>query len=72
MKCQEEREVSRMKDLTSQLSEHFGDYVVIARVKDGLIWSFSDRTFAIGAASRFHGHLTMDDQATYNPDHDLG
>lgn len=58
----------RIADIAAKLSEHFTDYVVIARVKDGLVWRFSDRTFAIGSVERLKDRLTIDDRLIIEKD----
>lgn len=47
---------------SAYISEFFTDYVVIGRVKDGLVWRYSDRTFAQGAIKRLADRLDTDDR----------
>ncbi len=56
-----ESDSKRIRDVSAHMSEFFDDYVVIGRIRDGLVWRFSDRTFALGAAGRLADRLTMDD-----------
>lgn len=51
-----------LQKITAQAGEQFSDYVLIGRTPDGLVWSFSDRTFALGATMRIQGALHVDDQ----------
>lgn len=46
-----------IRELGSQVGEHFPDYLLIARVKDGMIWRFSDPTYAYGAAMMFSSRV---------------
>lgn len=68
------RESARVADIAAKMSEHFTDYVIIGRVKDGLVWRYSDRSFAMGAAARLQHRLNLDDhiaaQETDGHDHD--
>lgn len=59
-----------IRDVSAHVSEHFLDYVVIGRVKDGLVWRFSDRTFAMGASSRLRERLDQDDRIATDELHD--
>ncbi len=58
----------RLRDISAKLSEHFTDYVVVARIKDGLVWRFSDRTFAMGAADRIKDQLIIADRMINHED----
>lgn len=58
----QDRETNVMKNIASQLEEHFIDYVVIGRIKDGLVWRYSDRTFAMGSTTRLQDRLATDDR----------
>lgn len=55
------------KDTVARLSEHFGDYLVIVRQPDGLLWRMSDRTFASGASQRLMVRLASEDQLAMRP-----
>lgn len=55
------------KDTVANLAEHFGDYVVIVRQPEGLIWKMSDRTFACGAVQRLSIRLATEDQMATRP-----
>ena len=62
-----------MGNLASHVAEFFPDYVVIGRVRDGLVWRFSDRTFAMGAIKRLAERLANDDRlALEEMGHDPG
>ena len=58
----EDPQVMKIKNISAKLSEHFSDYVVVGRVKDGLVWRYSDRSFAIGALARLEQRIRMEDQ----------
>jgi len=45
----EKREAERILNLSSELGEHFKDYLIVVRVKDGLMFRMSDRSWALGA-----------------------
>lgn len=57
-----EADSETMGNLASHVAEFFPDYVVIGRVRDGLVWRFSDRTFAMGAIKRLAERLDSDDR----------
>lgn len=50
-----------MRDVAAGVAEHFEDYVVIGRIKDGIVWRMSDRTFALGACQRAIDKIKQDD-----------
>ena len=47
-----EEQEKKLRDIGSQLSEFFPDYLIIVRAKDGMNWLCSDQNWAFGAASR--------------------
>jgi len=57
-----------MRDVSANVAEYFTDYIVIGRVKDGLVWRMSDRTFATGACSRVIEHIKNDDSYSQSDD----
>lgn len=61
-KIKADTDTMRIADVSSNVAEHFNDYVVIGRIKDGLVWRYSDRTFALGATARLNDRLAMDDR----------
>jgi len=61
MKEKIDRETIRLGNLASLVAEHFSDYVIVARIKDGLLWRYSDRTFAIGCIDRLKENLLIDE-----------
>lgn len=57
-----------MRDVAANVAEHFTDYIVIGRVKDGLVWRQSDRTFTVGACTRVIEHIKNDDSYSQSDD----
>lgn len=53
---------NKMRDMAAKVGEHFSDYLIIVRVKDGLNWRMSDRTFALGALNRLSVRLSEEDR----------
>lgn len=58
---EEDRKVKIMRDVAAKFSEEFIDYVVIGRVSEGLVWRYSDRSFALGAMHRLGTRLGTED-----------
>lgn len=55
MEEQEDADVSRLRKIAAQVGEHFGDFLIVARCRDGMIWKHSDPTWGVGAAERYTG-----------------
>lgn len=52
------------EDACAKIGEHCGEYLVIGRFSNGLIWKESCQSFAMGAAKRY---LTvMDEKERHN------
>ena len=51
----------RMLDIASELGEQFSDYVVIGRIRGGVVWGCSDRSFAIGAMARIIEQIRIEE-----------
>ena len=52
------------KDACAKIEEHCGEYLVIGKFNDGLIWKESNSTFAVGAALRYLAY--MDEKERHN------
>lgn len=57
-----DKAMSKMRDAAAVLGEHFSDFILVVRVKDGLNWRMSDRTFALGACKRLMKRLDTEDE----------
>lgn len=42
--------------------EHFADYVILVRTRDGLCWRYNDRTWAKAACERLVNRIDSDDR----------
>ena len=62
----------RIADIAAKAGEHFADYIIVVRVKDGLLWRKSDDTFAIGALDRVAGFLRRNDAHEHDDVHGEG
>lgn len=58
------KDYEKMRDIAAELSEHFTDYMIVVRVKNGLEWRYSDRTFALGICQRLANTLIAEDCQT--------
>lgn len=58
-----EREVARFDDLAARVGEHFSDFVIIVRRKDGNVsWRASDPMWADGACRQYSGYVQTGNQ----------
>lgn len=48
-------DIQRLKDLAAMIGVHFKDFLLVVRTQDGMAWKYSDPTWGIGAAIRYHG-----------------
>ena len=66
-----DKQYERIRDLAAQVGEHFSDFILVVRIKDGLNWRMSDRTFAIGACKRLMTRLQTEDELVIQDKEDL-
>jgi hypothetical protein len=53
-----DKDIARFDQVSALVGEHFRDYVLMARdEKNRLIWKSSDKTWAVGAMSRYMNSL---------------
>ena len=47
-------EMDRFEDFGARCSEHFREFLLLVKTKDGrMFWKSSDKTWAMGAATRY-------------------
>lgn len=46
-------DTNKLEDMASKAGEHFGDYILIVRTPNGIMWKTNDRTWGTGACIRY-------------------
>lgn len=57
----EDRDLEKLRDISSRVSEFFPDHLLVVRTEDSFCWKFSDATWAVGAADRFAASIKDED-----------
>lgn len=56
------RDFVRLNNCAAKTGELFCDYLIVTKSASGMIWRFSDRTWAVGACNRL-GNLLLDEDS---------
>lgn len=55
--------LNRFKDSIAKIGEHYSEFLVIVKAEDGvLIYRHTDKTWGIGAASRYMGIMMEEER----------
>jgi hypothetical protein len=61
-------EDERLSNMCANAGEHFGDYLIVVRVKGGMIWQSSDDTWSMGAMQRYMTRKVTENQRSDRKD----